>query len=79
MKNVQQGNETLLNTVKSQIPSDYYEYLYIPTTATTSYVGLDNSVTYPVFRTFSIKIVMRTSNPTYIPIIQDLRVIALAP
>ena len=79
MKNVQQGDETLSNTLKSQIPSDYYEYLYIPTTTTTSYVGLDNSVTYPVFRTFSIKIVMRTANPTYIPIIQDLRVIALAP
>ena len=79
MKNVQQGDETLLNTLKSQIPSDYYEYLFIPTTTTTSYVGLANSVTYPVFRTFSIKIVMRTANPTYIPIIQDLRVIALAP
>ena len=77
MKSVQQGDESLANTLKSNIPTDYYEYLFIPTTTDTTYTS--SSVTYPVFRTFAIKIVMRTANPTYIPLIQDLRVLALAP
>lgn len=79
MLNVQQGDEDLLNSKKSEVETDFFEYLFIPKTATTSYVGLENSVVYPIFRTFAIKIVMRTSNPAYVPIIRDLRAIALAP
>lgn len=79
MLNVQQGDESLLNTIKSQVDTDYLEYLFIPKTATTSYVGIDNAVTYPTFKTFAIKIVLRTSNPAYIPIVRDLRALALAP
>jgi len=79
MYNVQQGDESLLNTIKSQVETDYYEYLFIPRTSTISYIGLENSVTYPIFKTFAIKIVLRTSNPAYSPIIKDLRAIALAP
>lgn len=79
MKNVQQGDESLLNNLKSQVDTDFFEYLFIPKTTDTSYIGLENSVTYPVFRTFAIKIVLRTSNPAYVPIVRDLRAIALAP
>lgn len=78
MLNVQQGDETLLNTTKSQVDTDYYEYLFIPSTTDCSYVGTDD-VTYNTFRTFAIKIVLRTSNPAKIPIVRDFRAIALAP
>jgi len=79
MLNVQQGDETKLNSSKSEVDTDYLEYLFIPKTSTTSYVGIDNAVTYPLFKTFAIKIVLRTSNPAYIPIVRDLRALAFAP
>ena len=79
MLNVQQGDESLLNSLKSQVDTDFFEYLFIPKTPDTSYIGLENSVNYSTFKTFAIKIVLRTSNPAYIPIVRDLRVIALAP
>lgn len=79
MLNVQQGDEDLPNVLKSKVNTDFLEYLFKPKTTTTSYVGIDNSVTYPTFRTFSIKIVLRTSNPANIPIVRDLRALALAP
>jgi hypothetical protein len=78
MLNVQQGNESLLNTIRSQVDGDYLEYLFIPKTDSISYVG-ENSVTYNTFKTFAIKIVLRTSNTTFSPIVRDLRVLALAP
>jgi hypothetical protein len=78
MLNVQQGNETLLNNKKSQVTTDFFEYLFIPPTGEISYTG-SNSVVYNDFKTFAIKIVLRTSNPSYSPIIRDLRVLALAP
>ena len=78
MLNVQQGNETLLNTVKSQVDSDFLEYLFIPKTESISYVG-ENSVTYNTFKTFALKIVLRTSNTSFSPIVRDLRALALAP
>jgi hypothetical protein len=78
MLNVQQGNESLLNTIKSQVPTDFLEYLFIPKTPSISYIG-ENAVTYNNFKTFAIKIVMRSSNPTFTPILRDLRVLALAP
>ena len=78
MINVQPGDETLLNTNKSQVETDFLEYLYIPSTADTSYIN-SNGVAYSNFRTFAIKIVMRTSDTNYVPIIRDLRALALAP
>ena len=79
MKNVQQGDETLLNTYRSQVERQFLEFLFIPETDDVSYVGLDNDVSYANFKTFVIKIVMRTTNPIYSPIVRDLRAIALAP
>jgi hypothetical protein len=79
MFNVQQGNESIFNTQKSQVINDFLEYLFIPLQNNTSYVGLENSVNYSTFKTFAIKIVMRTRNTAFIPIIRDLRVLALAP
>lgn len=78
MKNVQFGNESLVNTTKSKIETDFFEYLFIPYTTDTSYVGTNN-VVYQNFKTFAIKITMRTSDPVYSPILQDMRVLALAP
>jgi hypothetical protein len=79
MKNVQPGNEGLTNDSKSQVETDFLEYLFIPFTDDTSYIGTTNNVNYNSFKTFAIKIVMRTSNPSYTPVIRDLRVLALAP
>lgn len=78
MISVQTGNETLLNNTKSQVETDYLEYLFVPSTRDTSYLGTNN-ISYNNFKTFSIKIVMRTSDTNYVPIIRDLRAIALAP
>jgi len=78
MQRVQPGNESLLDSRNSQTFDDFLEQLYIPTTTDTSYVG-SNSITYENFKTFAIKIVLRTSNPTYSPVIRDFRAIALAP
>jgi hypothetical protein len=78
MKRVQQGNELLADTRNSQTLDDFIEYLYIPFTSDTSYIG-SNSTNYETFKTFAIKIVMRTSNPTYSPIVREFRALALAP
>ena len=78
MINVQQGNESILNTLKSQVETDFIEYLFKPSTLDCSYLGTDG-VTYNNFKTFSIKIVMRSSDTNYVPIIKDFRAIALAP
>jgi hypothetical protein len=78
MSNVQQGNETLPNIQKSQVETDFLEYLYIPTTRDCSYVGSDG-VAYNNFKTWSIKVVMRSNDTNYIPIIKDFRALALAP
>lgn len=78
MLNVQQGNESKLNEIKSRVETDYLEYLFVPSTEDTSYIGTDD-VLYNNFKTFAIKIVMRTSDTTQVPIIRDMRAIALAP
>lgn len=78
MKRVQQGNELLADTRNSQTLDDFIEYLYIPFTSDTSYIG-SNSTNYETFKTFAIKIIMRTSNPTYSPIVREFRALALAP
>lgn len=78
MQCVQSGNESLPNTIKSKITGEYLEYLYLPFTSDCSYVG-SNNITYDTFKTFAIKIVMTTSDPTYVPLIRDFRTLALAP
>jgi len=78
MQRVQPGNESLLDTRSSQTSDEFLEQLYIPITTDTSYVGA-NSITYENFKTFAIKLVLRTSNPAYSPVIRDFRAIALAP
>jgi len=78
MQRVQPGNESLLDTRSSQTFEDFLEQLYIPTTTDTSYIGA-NSITYGNFKTFAIKIVLRTSNPSYSPVLKDFRALALAP
>lgn len=61
-----------ISTAKNQ----YFEYKYVPTTDTISYTT-DNGATFNNFKTFAIKIVMSSSNPCVVPMIRDLRVIAL--
>ena len=70
------GETTNTNSVSaSDDPNQYLELEFSPTTATTSYVS---GVTYGTFKTFAIKIVMTTADTTKVPLIKDLRVIALA-
>jgi hypothetical protein len=78
MQCVQSGNETLPNTIKSKYVGDYREYLYLPFTQDCQYVG-SNNATYDTFKAFAIKIVMTTSDPTFVPLIKDFRTLALAP
>jgi hypothetical protein len=71
------GETTNTNTVSASDDVDnYLELEFTPTTATTSYAS--NSVTYGNFKTFAIKVVMTSANTTKVPLIKDLRVIALA-
>ena len=74
---VKMGELTNTNTVsKSEDGDEYIELEYGPTTADTSYVV--GNVTYNNFKTFAIKIVMNSSSTTKVPLIKDLRSIALA-
>ena len=52
------------------------ELEFSPVGTNTNYVS--NLVTYDSFKTFAIKIVMTSANTTKVPLIKDLRVIALA-
>ena len=67
---------TNTNTVSaSDDDNQYLELEFNPTTANTQYVA---GGTYPDFKTFAIKVVMTSASTTKIPLINDLRVIALA-
>jgi hypothetical protein len=59
-------------------PDEFREYEYHPsiTSDEVSYTS-DNGVTYDSFKTFSIKILMTSEDPSVIPRVKDLRVIAL--
>jgi len=65
-------------TVPSLTPYDFIDYEYRPS-ATDNFINYTsgNGVTYDTFITFSIKIVLRSSDPTIVPKVKDLRVIAL--
>ena len=66
-----------INTVsKSDDHGEYMDMEFNPIGATASYQV--SSVIYPNFKTFAIKIVMNSASTTKVPLIKDLRVIALA-
>ena len=61
---------------RSEEEGEYLELEFNPSGTTASYqVG---AVTYGNFKTFAIKIVMNSASTTKVPLIKDLRVIALA-
>ena len=67
---------TNTNTVSaSDDDNQYLELEFNPSTANTQYVA---GGTYPDFKTFAIKVVMTSASTIKIPLIKDLRVIALA-
>ena len=71
------GETTNSNSVsRTDADSDYLELEYSTTTADASYIK--GSVTYDSFKTFAIKIVMTSNTTTRVPLIKDLRAIALA-
>ena len=55
---------------------EYLELEFSPVGANTNYIS--NTVTYDSFKTFAIKIVMTSADTTKVPLIKDLRAIALA-
>jgi hypothetical protein len=59
-------------------PDEFREYEYRPsiTSDEISYTS-ENGVTYDSFKTFSIKILMTSEDPSVIPRVKDLRIIAL--
>ena len=68
-------------TNKNNISADdsieeYFEIEYEPTGNSTDYTL--NNVTYDSFKTFAIKIVMLSSTTTRVPLVKNLRAIALA-
>jgi hypothetical protein len=68
---------TNVNTVSASDDDDeFLELEFTPTTANTSYIL--NTVTYATFKVFAIKIVMTSTSTTKVPLIKDLRCIALA-
>jgi hypothetical protein len=71
------GETTNSKTVsRTDSENDYLELEYSTTTSNTNYIT--NSVTYDSFKTFAVKIVMTSSTTTKVPLIKDLRAIALA-
>ncbi len=57
--------------------SDYFEYQFAASATSDILTYTSNSVLYNTFATFAIKIVLLTSDPTRVPILQDMRAIAL--
>ena len=55
---------------------EYLELEFGPTSANTTYIS--DGVTYDSYKTFAVKIVMISPNTTKVPLIRDLRAIALA-
>ena len=71
-----EGSQEINSISKTDDDDEYMELEFNPSTATTSYTV--SSVAYDTFKTFAIKIVMNSSTTTKVPLIKDLRVIALA-
>jgi len=66
------------NIVASKTNEDYVDYEYRPSELEDiiTYTSSDG-VTYDTFKTFAIKIVLTSSDPTIVPKVKDLRIIAL--
>jgi hypothetical protein len=66
------------NTIPSATDIDFREYEYRPsiTENQITYTS-DTGVTYDSFKTFAIKIVMTSNDPSIVPKVRDLRIIAL--
>ena len=60
--------------------NEYLELEYVPDNnlESTDYLDTATNVTYDSFKTFAIKIVMNSASTTKVPLIKDLRCIALA-
>ena len=71
------------STYYSQTRDDLYEYTFAPGTngVDQGYVTYtsSNGQTYTMFSQFAIKIVLRSSEHTYVPFLTDMRAIALPP
>ena len=71
------GETTNTNSVSaSEAGADYLELEYSPTSANVEYTT--SNVTYSNFKIFAIKIVMTSISTSKVPLIKDLRAIALA-
>ena len=71
-----EGTQEINSVSGSDDISEYLELEFNPSGANTNYtVG---SVSYDSFKTFAIKIVMNSNDTTKVPLIKDLRVVALA-
>jgi len=64
-------NQFTSSTARSTAENEFLEFKYVPSATPISYES------YTKFKTFAIKIVMSSSNPTVVPRIRDLRVLAL--
>ena len=64
----------------SEQVNEYLELEYVPdnNAESTDYIDTTTNVTYDSFKTFAIKIVMNSATTTKVPLIKDLRCIALA-
>ena len=58
--------------------NEYLELEFVPNNNAESTDYITSSVTYDSFKTFAIKIVMNSASTTKVPLIKDLRCIALA-
>ena len=71
------GETTNTNSVSASDDIDnYLELEFSPLGVTTSYMWAGS--THATFKTFAIKVVMTSADTTKVPLIKDLRVIALA-
>ncbi len=68
---------TNANTVSDSI-NEFLELEYAPDNNAESTDYITNSVTYDSFKTFAIKIVMNSATTTRVPLLKDMRAIALA-
>jgi len=58
--------------------NDYKEFAFVPPTNEITYTD-DNGVDFDTYKTFSIKVVMTSSNKAVVPRVKDLRAISTAP
>lgn len=61
--------------IVSRTPTDTQEYIFVTPNTSAAYVA--NNVTYTQFKTYAIKIILRSPSTTLIPFVTNLRVIAV--